>query len=99
MGKRGNKYRNDSEYTTIKKLENTLSTYKERYTKEKAKDDPDASKVGIWEAKIQYYEKQIREVPARLEKASLSDPKTYKYKKEEKNVVFQSMGKQWLKQR
>ena len=94
MGKRGAKYRNDREYTTIKRLENTLSVYKERYTKEKAKDNPDSSKIGIWEAKMNYYEKQIREVPARLEKNSLADPKTYKYKKGEKNVVFQSMGKQ-----
>ena len=55
-------------------IDRALYNWKQWRTAENVKDDPDQTKLGIWDAKIKYYEKQLEELPKRMAEAEKEDP-------------------------
>lgn len=60
-------------------IDRALDNWRQWRTAEKVKDDPDQTKLGIWDAKIKYYEYQLEELPKRMAEAeTITEDKIYK---------------------
>jgi|9_EtaG_2_1085328.scaffolds.fasta_scaffold02248_4 hypothetical protein len=66
MARQKNNY--SDKLTVLRRVyEDGIREYKQRQVIETNKTEPDQTKLGIWQAKIDYYEKNLEEAPKRIE--------------------------------
>ena len=65
---RQKEHRDSIEKALLYNFKKDLDMYKQELQAEKSKENPDDTKVGVWQAKVDYYEKKISRLPERMEK-------------------------------
>ena len=68
-------YRTSRETQLITKYQNSLINYRKWQAMERGKEEPDAGKIKIWQAKIDYYEERIEKLPKEMDLLSKTTEK------------------------
>ncbi len=65
---RQREHRDSIEKALLYNFKKDLDMYRQELQAEKIKENPDDTKVGVWQAKIDYYERKMKRLPERMRK-------------------------------